>query len=274
MGIEEGLFESSDGTRLFCRFQAGSPEKNPLIILHGHGEHSGRYLKFFSNLGDLQIPIGIFDLRGCGRSGGPRASVGQFEDYLGDVSSLLQFLTSHFQVKTPVQLLGHSLGGLIALAWARENPKLVSKLILSSPLLGLPRENLSRWAAAFLNRILPSLMIKNPVPPPFLTHDPVEVENYRRDPLIQRKITIRLVNEMLRYAFLFREGEIPLSFPVYLLMAEKEFVVDPAATRNFYSRLRSPHKELEVFTGYYHEIFNEVGQAKVFERLRHYLTHS
>lgn len=271
MSIEEGLLWAEDGERLFYRFQAASEEKTPLLLLHGHGEHSGRYLKFFTRLQDLNCPIATFDLRGCGQSSGTPVYVSRFEDYLTDISSFARFLGTRYKINPPFLLFGHSLGGLIATAWARENSTSVSKLVLSSPLFGIPKERALKGLVKVLNRLVPALVVKNPVKPPFLTHDLEEVEKYRKDPLIQRRITIRLVHEMLRYTSLFREEDVSLPFPVYILMAEQEFVVDPESTRDFFLRLRASDKELEAFPGYFHEIFNEQGQEKVFERLRYYL---
>lgn len=269
--IEEGTFQAPDGVRLFYRFQPGSPEKDPLVILHGHGEHSGRYLKFFSKLEDLGHPIGISDLRGCGHSGGVPVHVSRFEEYLGDLSSFVDLLKSRYGVDRPLSLLGHSLGGPIATAWAVKNSGRVAKLILSSPLFGIPLSRLFRGLIPLLDRVAPRHVINNPVYPPFLTHDASEVERYKSDPLIQRRITVRLVHEMLRYSRLFAEQETEVPFPVYILMAEEDYVVQPQATRKFFEKLKAPKKELKGLAGFYHEIFNELGQEKAFEWLRIHL---
>ncbi|MBI2166620.1 MAG: lysophospholipase [Candidatus Omnitrophica bacterium] len=271
MSIEEGLIPTPAGVQLFYRFQAGDPKKNPLFLIHGHGEHSGRYLKFFTRLQDLGYSIAAFDLRGCGRSSGRRVFVDHFEDYTGDVDTVFNFLTKQQKVNPPVILFGHSLGGLIALTWARANGGKISKLILSSPLIGVPLEETKFRLGLFLDRLAPRLVLQNPVRPNYLTHDPEEIQKYQRDPLIQRKITARLACEMIRQARLIRQEAYSASFPVYLLMAKEDRIVDPEATRRFFSRLQAPARELEEFKGFYHEIFNELGQARTFERLRHYL---
>lgn len=271
MPVEENYCQISPGERLFYRLKIGSPAKAPLLIIHGHGEHSGRYLKFFERLKDLDISIAVFDLRGCGLSSGKRVYVSQFEQYLSDLNSFIRFLKESRRLSGPFCLLGNSMGGLIATAWARDNAHEVEKLILSSPLFGLPREGLLKIPVEISNALIPGLVIKNPVYPPYLSHDAGEVEKYRKDPLIQRKITIRLTHEMLRYMALFRRGHHSFSFPVYILMAAEDFVVNPDATRDFFLRIRAPEKDLETFQGFYHEIFNEVEQDKAFERLRHYL---
>lgn len=272
MSIEEGLISTPDGEQLFYRFQSGDSKKNLLLLIHGHGEHSGRYLKFFTRLQDLGHPIAAFDLRGCGRSSGRRVYVNRFEDYAGDVSTVLDFLTQQGRVVGPVILLGHSLGGLIALVWARTHGGKISKLLLSSPLLGVPLEEIKLRLSLFLNRLAPRLVLQNPVRPLYLTHDPVEIQKYQKDPLIQRKITARLAYEMIFQARSLRSEAYVAPFPVYLLMAGEDRIVNPDDTRRFFLRLQSPAKQLEEFSGFYHEIFNERGQDRVFERLRHYLT--
>ena len=204
MPIEEGLISTPAGVQLFYRFQTGDPKKNPLLLIHGHGEHSGRYLKFFTRLHDLGHSIAAFDLRGCGRSSGRRVYVDRFEDYANDVSAVLDFFTKQQRINLPVILFGHSLGGLIALTWARANGEKISKLVLSSPLLGVPLEETKFRLGLFLNRLAPRLVLQNPVRSNYLTHDPEEIQKYQRDPLIQRKITARLACAMTRRARLIR----------------------------------------------------------------------
>lgn len=273
MTLEEGFFPSWDGERLFYCLRPSSQSKGLLLLLHGHGEHSGRYLKFFDRLQDRGLAIAIFDLRGCGHSGGLPVYVSEFEDYLKDVSSFLDFLRlKRGLTADPLTLFGHSLGGLIATVWAQKNASRVSKLILSSPLFGVPQASLLRGLVSFLNFWVPRHMIKNPVRPPYLTHDQEEVRRYETDTLICRTITVRLVHEMLKYTAFLQRNPPDFPFPVYLLMAEeKERVVDPRATRRVYKGLKAPEKILETFPGFYHEIFNEKGQGQVFERLRYYL---
>ena len=272
MPIEEGLFWTRDGERLFYRFQAGFPDSPLLLLLHGHGEHSGRYLKFFNRLADLHFSMAVFDQRGCGRSSGTPVYVSRLEDYLDDVSSFLDFLKHRHPGFSSLYLFGHSLGGLVATAWADRRGEGISKLILSSPLFGLPMKRLMKWFVELLNRWVPQGVIHNPVRPFYLTHDPEEMRLYQQDSLIQRRITVRLVHEMLRYISFFEQKSVSFLFPVYILMAAEDFVVDPEATRRFFERLQAPHKVLKSFPGFFHEIFDEKGQDEVFKELRKCLT--
>lgn len=271
MSVEEGLCWTRDGERIFYRFRPGDSSEKLLVMIHGHGEHCGRYRKFFENLGDFQGGIVSFDLRGCGRSSGIPVYVSSFEDYLSDIDDLLQFLAQCRPFRGKIIVFGHSLGGLIALAWAQKNPGRVEKLILSSPLMGLFLGGFLRKLLGVLDRYCPALVISNPVKPAFLTHDPGEISLYQQDSLIRRRITIRLISEMLKYSSFLADQEISFPFPVIILMAGKDRIVNPLATKRFFERLKSPGKALEVFDNFYHEIFNETDQQEVFSRLKHHL---
>lgn len=272
MREEQGTFVSFDRLNLFYRFYPSERQSDVLIIVHGHGEHSGRYQKFFKIFEGENIAIAAFDARGNGLSEGAEVHVEFFEEYLEDLSSFVRFLGERYNLKKNVLLLGHSLGGLTAIHWARRFPEKVKALILSSPCLGLKLPAVARIFNRLANEWFPRLRYYNPVYPPHLTHDPAEVENYKKDKLIKRKITARLLHEMHRYMVRLETMEAyTVPFPVYVLMAEIEKVVDAAKTDLFFKKVQAPHKELKIFPGFYHEIFNELGQEKAFEVLKGHL---
>jgi alpha-beta hydrolase superfamily lysophospholipase len=269
----EGFFPAADGLKLFYRFySAGSSGSETLILLHGQGEHSGRYQKFSGYLKKENVSLAILDYRGHGRSEGAAVYVNSFEDYLKDISSFNGWLGSQHGKNGKKILLGHSLGGLLAVHWAKRFPEKVKALILSSPCLGLKIPGILVAMNRVFNRFMPWFCYQNPVFPPYLTHDVSELENYKKDFLIQRKISVRMLNEMLNYMYALEAARVlDLSFPLYVLMAGDERVVDPGKTRLFFEKVKAPDKELKIFSGFYHEIFNEVGQAEVFKALSHYL---
>ncbi len=271
--VHEGYFTTREHHGLFYRvFSPSNPQKT-LIILHGHGEHSGRYEKFFEHLQNEGVRIAVYDFRGHGHSEGPEVYVESFQEYLEDVSAFDTFLRDKFSAKEPLVLLGHSVGGLVAVHWSLLHPEKLAALILSSPCLGLKVPAWLVAANALMNRIHPQFVYQNPVYPPYLTHDPQEVKRYRSDLLIKRKMSVRLVTEMLSYAAkLDRMTEIRMSFPVAVLMAGVERIVDKSKTHRFFTKLQATRKELIEFPGFYHEIFNEAGQEKVFQRLKEILS--
>lgn len=269
---EQGMFPSFDAKKLFYRLylpRAGLGEKYLLVILHGHGEHSGRYEKFATFLQNEEIGIGVFDFRGHGRSQGPRVYIDSFEEYLRDISCFVDFLNSKHGMENNGILLGHSLGGLAAVHWALRFPARLKGLILSSPCLGL---NIPRFFLGFnnfLNAWMPKFLYQNPVYPPYLTHNPKEVEHYKKDPLIKRKISVRLLSQMVSYMKnLEKLPRVNFPFPVFVLASGLEKVVDSKKTFQFFERLEAPAKEMKVFPNFYHEIFNELGQEQAFDALK------
>ena len=275
----EGKFQTRDHLNLHYRYFSNPQAENTLILLHGHGEHSGRYAKFAQHLSDKKLNLAIYDARGHGASEGLQVYVTSFEDYIQDVTSFVEFLTARYGLKNKFFLFGHSNGGLVAVHWALRNPEKLRALFLSSPFLGLRLPGFLAALTTFLSARVPRFIYKNPVYPPYLTHNPEEVDHYKKDPLIRRRISARLLHEMMIYQRRLETlPALEFSFPVYILMSGLDKVVDPQKTKIFYEKLKVPAKELKIFPEFYHEIFNELGQEQVFEALRHFIddvrTHS
>ena len=264
-----GTFQGAGGVRLFYRYFECPNAVGTLVILHGHGEHSGRYEKFARILEETRLSIAVYDGRGFGQSEGRDYYVDSFEEFLEDLTAFDQFLQNTHPPQGKIYLLGHSLGGLVAVHWALRFPERLRALFLSSPFLGLRLPAPLLWLNAFLNRCSPGLIYKNPVYPPHLTHNPEEVRHYKADTLIKRKISVRLLSEVLKYQLqLAAMDRFRFPFPVYILGAGLEKVVDLEKTKSFFQKLEAPRKEMKIFDGFYHEIFNELGQEKAFNFLK------
>ncbi len=262
-------FKSWDGTRIIYRYFSSPGARHTVIMVHGYGEHSGRYEKFPESMKGLSAQFAIMDLRGMGQSQGARGTVDSFEDYLRDLSAFVEHLRVKYALPGQFILLGHSLGGLIALLWAMGNPQKVRMLILSAPFLGLS----SSWLLGPLNRLVllfsPRFTYLNPVRSRSLSHDPLEVAAHRKDPLILRHISARLVGELLaRMTLLRKQPILSVSFPVHMFVAGEERVVDPEASRLFFERLVAPYKERAILEGFFHEIFHEKEQKRAFKVLK------
>lgn len=265
----EGSFKSWDGTDLFYRFYPAPGARHTVIMIHGYGEHSGRYVKFPEKMRGIQAQFAVMDLRGMGRSGGARGDVASFDDYLRDVTAFMAHLRGQYAIPKQFILLGHSLGGLIAIRWAMEDPSGVKLLILSAPFLGLKFEKWIAPANALLRLFRPRFVYKNPVRSRTLSHDPLEVANHRKDPLILRAMSARLLGEILRVmASLRGQPILSVPFPVHMLVPGKEYVVEGKSSASFFDRLVTPRKEKTHFEGFFHEIFNEQEQQKAFNVLK------
>ncbi len=267
-GWAEEKFPGDPGVELSCRWLDHPNPIHTLVILHGYGEHSGRYLKFADRLSGMRLRVAVLDYRGMGDADAAKEAV-LFDDYLTDVSSLVTHLRIRHGVKGGIVFLGHSLGGLVAFEWARQNPAEVKRLILSAPFIGFP--NLPFWRAvnAIVRFLFPAHVYKNPVIPTRLTHDPEETRLYRSDPLIKRYISAKLIGSIFdRIAAIWKAESLVMPCPVHVLAAGDERIVDSRAARKFFDRLVAPGKEFSRFEGFYHEIFNEVGQKQPFNVLK------
>jgi lysophospholipase len=268
-GWAQDHFKSWDGTELFYRFYGIAGAKHTMILIHGYGEHSERYQKFSERMRGLSLQMAVMDLRGMGRSRGIRGDVKSFDDYLRDISAFVEHLRAKHGIPKQFILFGHSMGGLLAVHWALKNPEPVRILILSSPFFNFRTEWFARILNWFFAVFIPRFIFWNPVRVKTLTHQPDEVITHAKDPLILRFISARLAGEIMRSIEDLRKRPIlSVPFPVAMMLAGDERVVDPGASRKFFDRLVAPRKERFIFDGFYHEIFNEVGQQKAFNVLK------
>ncbi len=234
-----------------------------LAIVHGYGEHIGRYQDFASWLATHGWTVVAGDLPGHGRSPGRRGHIASFSQYLEAVARLLEAAEDQSPGK-PV-LLGHSLGGLITARYAELSPDSLAGLILSSPFLGLalPVPAWKRGLARLLSRLWPGFSLPSGIEPRFLSHDPRVVAAYRDDSLVHHVATARWFQETLaaQAAALRDAGSIRV--PVLIIQGEEDHLARVSATREFATRCGSEDIILRLYPGLYHELLNELGREAI-----------
>ncbi len=260
---------SFDGTPL--SYHIGHPDrpaKAVLLVVHGMGEHGGRYQALAEFLAGLDLEVIALDLRGFGQSGGRPVCVRQFSDYLEDLSGIHAWISRTRNL--PIFFLGHSFGGLVIASYTAAGGKLrPSGVILSSPLFGVSMR-IPRWrhilgiAASY---VAPNWTQDNRVEPHFLTHDEEVLRVYEQDSLIRHKISARLYREMTKQMSRSREVSKRISLPILILQAGEDHIVSRRATEDFFQNLQCPQKELKIYEGFYHEIINETQRQEVYSRI-------
>ena len=259
----EDHFKSWDGAELFCRFHDVPRPRHTLVILHGHGEHSGRYLKFSERLKHVPVRLALFDYRGMGRSTGLHNEGWSVEDHLKDISAFIDCVRKRNQTKERIILMGHSLGGFLAVEWGLANPEGVKRLVLSAPFFGLYGLHALRMINGLIRFLAPNFIYRNPVMPSSLSHDPAEVAAYRKDPLIKRSISAALLASIMSHLVRFQRREtVTLPVPVNMLAAGKERIVDAKATRKFFDRLVAPKKNTPALTVFTTKFLMKKGRHK------------
>jgi len=273
MNEQTRTLSAGGGLELYRR--SWLPDDGPaaaLAVVHGYGEHGGRYRYLVDAMVPLGYAVHVFDLRGHGRSPGVRGHVDRFADYVDDAGLFVDAVAAE-QPGVPLYLLGHSLGGLIATAYAEERPDGLAALILSSPFLRLklPVGGAKRAAAKVLSRVAPTRDIGNSIPAEELSHEPEVVAAYTGDPLNHHVATARWAAEVLaaQGAALSAAGRLRL--PLLVMYAGADKIADPAASRELFAAASSDDKTLRCYEGYYHELFNEVGRDAVFADLAAWL---
>jgi alpha-beta hydrolase superfamily lysophospholipase len=235
-----------------------------LLLSHGLGEHAGRYAALARDLAPRGIEVHALDHRGHGRSGGARAYVQRFSQYVDDFEAFRRHVAVELPAGRPVFLLGHSLGGLIALRWLEAHRgEGVRGAILSAPLLGIAKEA-ARWKVALsgvLSKLLPRLPLGNEIDPAELSGDPAYVRSYREDPLVHARITPRLYTEMVRAMGDAVAEKDRLALPLLFLVPGADTIVREEETLRLAESLPGD-VTIRRYPGFRHESLNEVERAR------------
>jgi alpha-beta hydrolase superfamily lysophospholipase len=259
-----------DGLALSAWHFPSPAPKARVVLLHGYAEHVGRYPHVIEALTGAGYDCHALDLRGHGRSEGVRGHVQRFEDYLDDLDLFLAELPEDpLPRQLPRMLVGHSLGGLVALRYGLHRPDAFAALAVSSPFLhsAVDVHFLKEAVATAASRLTPTLLTKSPVEAKALSHDPAVVEAYLADPLVFKTINFRWFLQVreAQEEVLERAGEIRL--PVLFLLGSADPIAEPERSRQVFERLGSSDKALKVYDGFLHEVLNEIGKEQVVQDL-------
>lgn len=263
--MQTSSFRTRDGLQLFYRSWYPEDDVRAVVILsHGYAEHSGRYQELAEVLTEQGYAVHALDHRGHGQSEGERANVRVFRLYVDDLGRFSDLLREQ-DPRPPRFLLGHSMGGLIALQLVLEHPEKVDGVVLSAVLVrsAVKVSPLIERAAGLISALSPKLPVQH-LDTDALARDRRVVERYRNDPLVYHgKIKARLGAEMLHagpYALL-RAPSIRL--PLLLLHGTADRLADVLGSQELLARLGGSDKTLELYDGAFHEIFNDFGKAQV-----------
>jgi len=262
MNENEGTFSSFDGTRIFFREWTTKEPLANILVIHGLGEHSGRYSILANDFQHAGFNVFSFDLRGHGKSAGKRGHIMNFNEYLYDVDNFKQMLIK--RSSKPLFILGHSMGGLIAMNFAIKNPTNIQGLITSSPLFKI-RVKVPEWKkklGVFLSNRIPFLSMSNEVNPDYLSHAQRVVQAYINDPLVHTKVTARWFTEVTKAMEETQKICSRLNIPVLMLHGGNDLLTDPKGSEDIFSLLTVSDKTLKIYDGFYHEIYNEIERDK------------
>ena len=260
---------------------AGAPRAQVLLV-HGLGEHAGRYAQLAAELHGWGFAVRAYDQRGHGVSGGPRGGLPHDTALLDDLAAVIDAtrrMQQRGQPGLPLILLGHSLGGLVASRFVSLQLRPVDALVMSSPALDPGLSALQKVLVATLPAIAPNLRVNNGLDPRFLSHDPAVVAAYRADPLVHPKISARLARFIATAGPATVAAAAHWHVPTLLLYAGEDHLVNPAGSRAFAAAAGASAQvqpgilSVQAFESLYHEIFNEapIAAAPVYAALKTWL---
>jgi len=264
---------SSGPSRLHCTScRPATKAWSRLAIVHGYGDHAGRYAHFMQWIGDRGIASAALDLRGHGRSEGKRGFVERWDDYLDDLQAFLNTEARRDESNGPLFILGHSHGGLIAAAAAERGllePFAVRGVILCSPFLvsRLPRRRLKAALARTLNLIAPAMPVASGLADEWMSHDPAMIAQTRDDPLYVRTATARWYLGQARAQREVMSRADKFRLPLLVIVGSDDPIADPAGTERFVARASSTEKQFRLYPGQLHELLRESERDKTFEDL-------
>lgn len=242
-----------------------------VVLVHGLGEHSGRYAALAGQLNAWGFAVRGYDQHGHGHSNGVRGSLPSDTTLLDDLADVVDDARSHMAAELPLILLGHSMGGLVAAQFVRLGIRPVDALVLSSPALDAGLNAFQKFLLKLLPSWAPDLRMGNGLNPHLISHDPQVVEAYLTDRVVHDRISTRLG------AFIARGGPEVISaapawqVPTLLLYAGADQLVDPQGSQRFAQAAPRSVVTSMRFDGLYHEIFNEVEPNQVLAALRRWL---
>ena len=274
MNTRDGKLTAKDGLSLY--WKAWLPEGTPKAVvhlIHGYAEHTGRYQNVVNELVPAGYAIIGKDHRGHGKSGGKRGHVESFQDFIDDERQFaLEVIKPSFP-DTPCFMLGHSMGSIIAVNYVAQFQDHLKGLVLSgtgsSPGKGIPMAIIV--ITKILSRLLPSIHVKSPLPPEFISRDAEVVKAYVNDPLVYNVITPRLAEQMQTYLLIGAASTQRISLPVFIQhgSADTSF----SGQQELLDGIAAVDKTCKLYEGLRHEVYNELpaDRARVLSDLRSWL---
>jgi len=272
---EEGTFKGAEGVELFsvCWRPLGEP-RAVVALVHGIGEHSGRYSTLVTHLTAAGFAVCSFDLRGHGRSPGRHGHIGSWVEYREDVRAFLAITSKQFPGR-PMFLYGHSLGALIVAEFMIAYPgaELAGLIVSGIPLepTGVSKPHLVALARG-LSKVLPTFSVSLGVDGSRLSRDPEVVREYNEDPMVHHVGTVRWGAETLGAIERVKARAGAIKLPILILHGGDDKVNSVSGSRELLDKVSSADKKLIVYPGGMHEPHNDIDREKVVSDVEEWLS--
>ena len=272
--FNEGFFTGRDGLRLYWMSEQPEQPRAHVVVVHGYGDHIGRYRPTIDALAAEGYAVHGFDYRGHGRADGRRGFCEAWPDYLDDLAGFWERVRREAGGKK-VFLLAHSHGGLMTThLLGRGGLEGVSGIVLSAPYfkLAITPPTLKVVAARAVGRVLPWMPIKSELTPEHLSRDEAVQQAVRQDPLYNALVTPRWFIESTQAQAKVMTLASELKVPLFMLCGAEDGVASVSAGRQFFDAVGSRDKVYKAYPGMRHEPLNEIGKAEVHRDISNWIS--
>lgn len=259
----EEFFEGLGGLKIFTRsWRPAAKPRGVVVLCHGVNSHSGQYLWSAEQFVDDGFAVYALDLRGRGRSEGERFYVESIDEYVSDLSHLIQMAKAR-EPGLPVYLLGHSAGGVVACSYALDYQAELAGLICESFAFKVPAPDLALAAIKGVSKLAPHAPVLKLHNEDF-SRDPAAVEALNADPYIENEVQPAITVAALVRADERLKREFPhITLPVLILHGTADKATVPSGSQLFYDTAGSADKTLKLYDGHYHDLLNDIGKEAV-----------
>ena len=267
-------FVASDGDNIVIQdwpLVASVPLRGVVILVHGLGEHAGRYDHVARRLNSWGFAVRGYDQCGHGESGGARGSLPTDTRLLDDLADIVDSTRAKMQKGTPLILLGHSMGGLVVARFVSLALRPVEGLVMSSPAIDPGLNPVQKILLAVLPKLWPDLRVGNGVKPQFISHNPEVVAAYKADRLVHDRISGRLGRFIATAGEKVEELAPQWTVPTLVLYAGDDRLLNCKGSERFAATAPKAVVKAVCFESLYHEIFNELDAEPVFSELKLWL---
>lgn len=255
---QERMIVSFDDTKLFSRKDIPENSKAVVVIAHGLAEHLNRYDALTKRLFDDNFAVYRYDQRGHARSEGKRTFFNSYEELAKDCKTMVDLAKSE-NPDLPVYLIGHSMGGYTVTLFVTMYPNDVAGVVTSGAL--------TRYSKPIFGELpidAPAdSYIKNALGDGVCS-DPKVVEEYVNDPLVEKEISIGLINSLADGLGYLKENSEEFVVPALILHGADDGLVSEQDSRELYGEIGSTDKTLKIYGKLYHEIFNEIPKQEIY----------
>lgn len=273
MDSTEWQWTTADGLQLYARAWApAAPARGLVCLVHGLGEHIGRYQVDAAALTQAGYILAGFDQRGFGRSAGRRGHTPSLDAYFDDIDRFLEATQRRFP-QAPTFLYGHSMGGILVLAYTPLRRPPVVGVIATSPGLksSIEAQKAKVLLVKMLGSILPTLTLQSEIDAQMLSRDPRVAEEYINDPLVHTAVTAGWGKAMLQAVALAYQQAPNFPVPLLLMHGADDQIAYPEGSQRYASLAPQEKLTFQMWPGFKHELHTDTEKALIFAAMTAWL---